>query len=146
MQIQGYQVVKGDDKTHSSGLIFSNHDIWVPHQSWNPFSPAMHNVQDKRKNILYKLVKEPWKFTIFSSFLVKYFLIPCVLLVFLSKLNFKPLIFYLCNTASHLWRLHVLWRIELKTNKVHRQVRNLKKETLLCILEICMFYVRPWVN
>ena len=30
------------------------------------------------KNLLYKLVKELWKFTIFGSLLVQFFLIPCV--------------------------------------------------------------------
>ena len=35
-------------------------------------------------------------------------------------------LFYLRDTASHLWWLYVLWRVELKkTNKVHRQVGNL---------------------
>ena len=41
-------------------------------------SPVMHNVQDKTKNLLYKLVKESWKFTIFGSFMVQFFLITCV--------------------------------------------------------------------
>ena len=49
--------------------------------------------------------------------------------------------FYLHDTASNFWHLHVLWRVELKTNKVHRQVGNLKNEKLLCILDICMVYV-----
>ena len=34
--------------------------------------------------------------------------------------------------------LDVLWRVELKTNKIHRQVGNLKKKTWLCIPDICM--------
>ena len=35
----GYQVVPGEDKTHSSDLILSNQDSLVPSQSWNPLLP-----------------------------------------------------------------------------------------------------------
>ena len=37
---QGYQVVQGEDKTYSSGLIFGNYDIFVPNKSWNPLLPS----------------------------------------------------------------------------------------------------------
>ena len=53
----------------------------------------------------------------------------------------------LCDTASHLWHLHVLsWVDVLKTNKVRHQAINHKKEIFWGILDICMVYVRPWVN
>ena len=34
------------------------------------YSPAMHKVQDKTNNLLYKLVKESWKLTIVGSFMI----------------------------------------------------------------------------
>ena len=127
MWIQGYRVVRGEDKTHSSGLIFSNHDILVANK--NPeihCFPAMDNVQDKTKNLLYKLVKESWKFTIFNSFMVQFFLIPrfftCIFFLNLTLSPFWETFltlwpFYLCHPANHLWCLHVLWRVEFKKRK-----------------------------
>ena len=41
-------------------------------------SRAIHNVQDKAKNLLHKLVKASWKFNIFYSFMFEFFLITCV--------------------------------------------------------------------
>ena len=40
MGIQEYQVVQGEHKTHSNGLLFSNHDISVQNKSWNPLLPS----------------------------------------------------------------------------------------------------------
>ena len=64
-----------------------------------------------------------WKLTIFSSFLVQFFLLPCVCTC--NSLKIQPeahfwetfltlLPFYLRDTANHLWSLHLLWMVEFK--------------------------------
>ena len=58
MWIQGYQVVPGEDKTHSSWLIFRNHNMVVPNKSWNPLLPS-HAYCSRQNKIFFYISK--WK-------------------------------------------------------------------------------------
>ena len=64
-----------EDKNHSSGLILSNHDFFCQTNPEIHRSPAMHDVQDNFKNVLYDFMKVSGKFTFFGSFMVQFFLI-----------------------------------------------------------------------
>ena len=55
--------------------------------------------------------------------------------------------FLLHNTASHLKHLHILYRVKVKNQKkLLSSWLHHKNETFLGIINICIFYVRPWVN
>ena len=90
------------------------------------YSPAMHNVQVKTKNLSYKLLKVSWKLTIFGSFMVQFLWIPC----FWSQISLKNKLqahtlhtflilsaFQLRDAASHFWHLHILYRVNVKKTK-----------------------------
>ena len=108
-------------------------------------SQAMHHVQDKTK-ISYinneKVQKIYYLLLIYGAIFLNTL---CLFLNLSQNQTSSPFLetfltswpFYLCDTASHLWCLHVLWRVEKKTKK--RQVGNLKKKTLLYNLDICCY-------
>ena len=60
----------------------------------------------------------------------------------LGEFKLFQIVFQNIDNILHLWHLHVLWREEVKTNKVQRQVGNCKEETFLSILNMCILYVR----
>ena len=90
------------------------------------YSPGMHSVQVKTKNLSCKLVKASWKWTIFGSFMVQFVWIPC----FWSHISLKNKLqahtshtflilsaFQLRDAASHFWHLHKLYRVKVKNQK-----------------------------
>ena len=48
---QRYKVVPREDKTHSSGVILSYHDISVPNKSWNPLLPSYAECSRQNKKV-----------------------------------------------------------------------------------------------
>ena len=88
---QGYQVLSGEDKNHSSRLILSNNDFFGQINSKIHWSPGMHHVQVMNKiycpNQWKCLENRPFSVHLWCSF---YW--PVFVVIFLSKINFMPIL------------------------------------------------------
>ena len=101
---QGYQVLSGEDKNHSSRLILSNHDFFGQINSKIHCSLGLHHVQVVTKKLLSKSMKASCKIDIFRFFMVQFYWYPVFVVIFLSKIYFMTILcvhFWLCLLFSY---------------------------------------------
>ena len=119
-------------------------------------SPGMHYLQGKTKKILYKSEKASWKWTIFGSSMVQFFLL---ITCFCTHMSLKKIAcpYFTCISdfvsilatrycKPFLTSAYTLSGKSKQLKKLAVKLVTTKKETFWGIINIFIFYVGPWVN